>query len=99
MKNYDVINHAVDVLGAQNDLVKCISDLENHRKNLRSIKTVLADRWDGNTSKEVERRLTELESELAYRIDAFRNIEGDLEKYRKAVEGLSNQFMMMGPKY
>ncbi|MBO1583184.1 hypothetical protein [Bacillus sp. XF8] len=99
MKNYDVINHAVDVLGAQNDLVKCISDLENHRKNLLSIKAVLVNSWDGNTSKEIERRLTELESQLAYRIDAFRNIEGDLEKYRKAMEALSNQFMMMGPKY
>ncbi|MFJ8413353.1 hypothetical protein ACQKNN_00380 [Bacillus paramycoides] len=99
MKNYDVINHAVDVLGAQNDLVKCISDLENHRKNLLSIKAVLVNSWDGNTSKEIERRLTELESQLAYRIDAFRNIESDLEKYRKAMEALSNQFMMMGPKY
>ncbi|MGE7869577.1 hypothetical protein ACQKNO_26130 [Bacillus paramycoides] len=99
MKNYDVINHAVDVLGAQNDLVKCISDLENHRKNLLSIKAVLVNSWDGNTSKEIERRLTELESQLAYRIDAFRNIESDLEKYRKSMEALSNQFMMMGPKY
>ncbi|PFM62541.1 hypothetical protein COJ48_18780 [Bacillus cereus] len=99
MKNYDVINHAVDVLGAQNDLVKCISDLENHRTNLLSIKAVLVNSWDGNTSKEIERRLTELESQLAYRIDAFRNIESDLEKYRKAMEALSNQFMMMGPKY
>ncbi|WP_244525395.1 hypothetical protein [Bacillus sp. 166amftsu] len=66
--------------------MKCISDLENHRKNLRSIKAVLAHSWDGNMSKEIERRLTELESQPAYRIDAFRNIEGDLEKYRKAME-------------
>ncbi len=32
MKNYDVIAHAVDVIGAKNDLESCISDLENHRK-------------------------------------------------------------------
>ncbi|MEY8351436.1 MULTISPECIES: hypothetical protein [Bacillus cereus group] len=99
MKNYDVIAHAIDVIGAKNDLESCISDLENHRKNVNSIKVVLTHSWEGNTAKEIERRLSEVDKELVYRIDGFRKIQDDLERYRKAMEALSNQFMMMGPKY
>ncbi|WP_243526269.1 hypothetical protein [Bacillus pseudomycoides] len=34
MKNYDVIAHAVDVVGAKNDLESCVLDLESHRKKV-----------------------------------------------------------------
>jgi hypothetical protein len=99
VKNYDVIGHAIDVVGAKNDLESCILDLENHRKNVSSIKILLAHSWQGNTAKEIERRLSEVDKELVYRIDEFRKIQGDLERYRKAVESFANHFMMMGPKY
>ncbi|KFM95255.1 hypothetical protein D0U04_26515 [Bacillus clarus] len=55
--------------------------------NVSSIKILLAHSWQGNTAKEIERRLSEVDKELVYRIDEFKRIEVDLEKYRKAVEG------------
>ncbi len=54
VKNYDVIAHAVDVIGAKNDLESCISDLENHRKNVNSIKVLLTHNWEGNTAKKLK---------------------------------------------
>ncbi|WP_243526172.1 hypothetical protein [Bacillus pseudomycoides] len=99
MKNYDVINHSVDVMNATNQLVKCIEDLENHKTKLYSIKTLLSHNWKGNTSIEIEKRLNEVDDKLTYRIDEFQRIQGDLEKYRRAMENFVNQFIMMGPKY
>ncbi|MED4444708.1 hypothetical protein CON34_23790 [Bacillus thuringiensis] len=99
MKNYDVIAHAADVVGAKNDLESCILELENHRKNVNAIKTLLGHSWKGNTAKKIERRLSEVEKELVYRIDEFRKIGDDLDRYRRAMDSFANQFMMMGPKY
>lgn len=55
MKDYDVINHSVDVMNATNQLVKCIEDLENHKTKLYSIKTLLSHNWKGNTSIEIKK--------------------------------------------
>ncbi|HFJ9450087.1 hypothetical protein CN268_17630 [Bacillus anthracis] len=99
MKNYDVIQHSLDVQGATNQLARCLSDLENHKVKLYSIKTLLAHNWKGNTANEIERRLNETEDKLMYVLNQFQNIEGDLERYRRSVDSFANQFMMMGPKY
>ncbi len=42
MKNYAVIQHSLDVQRATNQLVTCLSDLENHKIKLYSIQTLLA---------------------------------------------------------
>ncbi|PEB47702.1 hypothetical protein CON65_22235 [Bacillus pseudomycoides] len=99
MENYELMNHVMDVIAAQNELVICMSEMEKHKTNLTFVKNMLSHSWKGNSLKEAERRLEEIESKLKYRIDEFRKIEGDLENYRKAIESLLNQLTMMGPKY
>ena len=99
MKNYAVIQHSLDVQRATNQLVTCLSDLENHKIKLYSIQTLLAHNWKGNTAKEIEKRLNETEDKLMYILNQFQNIENDLERYKKTVDSFANQFMMMGPKY
>ena len=76
MKNYDVIQHSFRCTRATNQLARCLSDLENHKVKLYSIKTLLAHNWKGNTANEIERRLNETEDKLMYVLNQFQNIEG-----------------------
>ncbi|MED0959141.1 hypothetical protein [Bacillus paramycoides] len=99
VSNKSLSHLATSSYGDTFTLESCILELENHRKNVNTIKTLLAHNWKGNTAKEIERRLSEVEKELVYRIDEFRRIGNDLDRYRRAVDSFANHFMMMGPKY